>query len=64
MLRIEKDNCIGCGSCQATLPEVFGFDDDGLATVETQEIPSDKFDELADAIDSCPTAAIIQEKND
>ncbi len=64
MLRINKDNCIGCGACQATLPEVFGFDDDGLAEVINQDVPADKIDEVAEAINDCPTAAIVQEKND
>ena len=30
---VNRDNCIGCGACEAICPEVFQLDDEGLSTV-------------------------------
>ena len=38
---VNKDNCIGCGACEALYPEVFQIDDEGLSTV----ISNDNLDE-------------------
>ena len=32
-VKVNRDNCIGCGACEAICPEVFNLDDDGLSTV-------------------------------
>lgn len=55
---VNKDKCIGCGACTATCPEVFDFDDEGLAKVIKDEVN----DDVKMAVESCPTEAIeIQE---
>ena len=56
---VEKDKCIGCGACTATCPEVFDFDDDGLAKVIKDEIN----DDVKMAAEGCPTEAIEIEEN-
>ena len=57
---VNKDLCIGCGACTATCPEVFDFDDDGLAKVIKDEIN----DDVKMAAEGCPTEAIeISEEN-
>ena len=28
---VDKATCIACGACGATAPEIFDYDDDGLA---------------------------------
>ena len=61
MIKILKEACIGCGACQAALPEVFGFDDDGLATVNNDAITEEMTTAIDDVIDDCPTGAIVKE---
>ena len=51
---VEKDKCIRCGACTATCPEVFDFDDDGLAKVIKDEVN----DDVKMAAEGCPTEAI------
>ncbi|MFD0586685.1 ferredoxin [Paenibacillus sp. GCM10027627] len=63
---VEKDTCIACGACGATAPDIYDYDDEGLAEVIFQgdanrgntEIPEDMFDDLQDACDGCPTDSI------
>ncbi len=60
MVKVNKDKCIGCGACTAIAPEIFDFDDDGLAKVIKDEVNED----VKMAAESCPTEAIeIKEKN-
>ncbi|RAP77976.1 ferredoxin [Paenibacillus montanisoli] len=63
---VEKDTCIACGACGATAPDIYDYDDEGLAEViygndgnhGNTEIPSDLYDDLQDAADGCPTDSI------
>lgn len=68
-IRIDRDECISCGACWSTCPEVFEEnDDDGLCQVVQEyqvdgdpaegEIPEDLEDCAADAADSCPVEII------
>ena len=56
---VNRDNCIGCGACEALCPEVFQIDDEGLSTV----ISNENIDEakVTEAIEGCPTSAISKE---
>ena len=56
---VDRDLCIGCGVFAAICPEVFEMDDEGKAIVNAQ--PAEKSDNLQEAVDSCPTAAITIE---
>ncbi len=61
-VKVIKDACIGCGSCQAIAPAIFEIGDDGFADIKkgvdfeliTEEIKKD----IMDALDGCPTGAI------
>ncbi len=63
---VEKDTCIACGACGATAPDIYDYDDEGIAEVifdgdnnmGTTEIPEDLYDDLQDAADGCPTDSI------
>jgi ferredoxin len=63
---VEKDTCIACGACGATAPDIYDYDDEGLAEViysgdnnkGVTEIPEDLYDDLQDAADGCPTDSI------
>ena len=51
--KINKDKCIGCGSCSLTCPEGTEMDKDGKAIV----ISSAKLEECG-GVDVCPYGAI------
>lgn len=53
---IDKQKCIGCGTCVAIAPKSFRLADDGKA--EVIEPAGDPKQALQDAIDSCPVKAI------
>ncbi|CAI6082577.1 ferredoxin [Cohnella sp. JJ-181] len=63
---VDKDTCIACGACGATAPDIYDYDDEGLAEVifkgdanhGNTEIPEELYDDLQDASDGCPTDSI------
>lgn len=63
--KVEKERCISCGACYAILPEVFDFDDDGLAENKTDQnmatlpLEPELVDLLLEAAHDCPTSAIL-----
>lgn len=59
---IDRDACIGCELCVTICPEVFDMDDEQIAIVIADPIPSDAEDDAKEAEDSCPTSAISIEE--
>lgn len=57
-VKINKDACIGCGTCVSICEDVFDIDDDGLAMVKNEDNIDDNIDDVEIAIESCPTSAI------
>lgn len=55
---IIPDLCGSCGVCVDVCPEVFELDDDGLAVVKTDPVPSEHEAATREAADGCPTDAI------
>ena len=58
---IERQDCISCGLCVATCPEVFHFADDGLAEV-IQQPTSGQEDAAKAAAEGCPVSIIYVEE--
>lgn len=57
MKAIVNDGCISCGACVAACPEVFRFDDNGVAEAYTAVAP--EYESTAvEARDSCPVSVI------
>lgn len=54
---VNKDGCISCGLCVSTCPEVFGFDEDGLAEANGQ-LTDGNFASAESARTSCPVSVI------
>ena len=50
--------CIDCGLCQETAPDVFSRDDDGVAYVLKQPVTAEETASTVEAMDSCPVQAI------
>ncbi len=63
--RINQTTCIACGSCGACAPEIFDYNDEGIAFVllddneGIEEVPEDLYEDLEDAVDGCPTDSIL-----
>ena len=58
---VVKDLCIACGLCNAMVPHVFDWDDDGKMKAIVDEVPHDLEADVEDAKISCPTEAILVE---
>lgn len=61
-LKVDKDACIGCGACAASCEEVFKMNDEGFAEVTMSDIPESLIKDAIDAMENCPTGAIIDTK--
>lgn len=59
---VDRDECIGCELCVSICPEVFEMDDEGIATVIVETVPSGAKGCTKEAEDSCPTSAISTEE--
>ena len=56
-----NEGCISCGACVAACPEVFRFDEDGLAEAYAGVQP--EYEQAAiEARDSCPVSVIDVEE--
>ncbi len=61
---VDKDTCIACGACGGAAPDLYDFDDDGIAFVllddnqGTAEVAESLYDDMADAKEGCPTDSI------
>ncbi len=57
-IRINTNDCIGCGICSQLSPNNFQLNhEQGIASVTSQEFTSS----VKEAIDSCPVSAITYE---
>lgn len=65
---VDKDTCIACGACGATAPDVYDYDEDGIAYVilddntGTAEVPEELHEDVLDAQEGCPTDSIKVEE--
>ncbi len=61
---VDKETCIACGACGAAAPDIYDYDDEGIAYVTLDdnkgivEVPEDLFDDMEDALEGCPTESI------
>jgi ferredoxin len=55
-IKIDKNLCLGCGTCVAIAPKIFKLGTDGKA--EVIEPVGDDEKTIKEAIDSCPVNAI------
>ena len=47
-----NEDCIGCGMCEGTCPDVFAINDDGVAEATVEEVPADAEDAAQEAADN------------
>ena len=55
---VDRNGCTGCDVCVEDCPEVFKLDDDNIAVVLIQPVPSNLQNTLQQAVDDCPVQAI------
>ncbi|AHL71904.1 ferredoxin [Bacillus altitudinis MN12] len=61
---VDKDTCIACGACGAAAPDIYDYDDEGIAFVTlddnqgTVEVPEVLEEDMLDAFEGCPTDSI------
>lgn len=61
-VKIIEDDCIACGQCEAIVSEVFEVND--VAKVIVDEVPKNLIDDVQDAVESCPTGAIVWDEEE
>jgi ferredoxin len=57
-VRVDRDVCVGTGSCEALCPAVFEVGDDGISVVKADPVPPDQEKAAREAIENCPVEAI------
>jgi ferredoxin len=61
---VDQDTCIACGACGAAAPDIYDYDDDGIAFVilddntGTVEVPEELLEDMEDGFEGCPTDSI------
>ena len=53
---IDEEECIGCGACSDSCPDVFAMTDDNIAEITNTDGASEE--EIQDAMDACPVTCI------
>jgi len=61
-IRIDRNLCIGAGTCSVIAPEVFELDSELKAVVKDPNAAPD--DKIIDAAKSCPVMAIFLEDDE
>ncbi|MDO5154796.1 MAG: ferredoxin [Eubacteriales bacterium] len=54
---VDQEGCISCGLCVASCPEVFSFDENGVAEA-TGGLTDENFASAESARTSCPVSVI------
>ncbi|AXF54855.1 ferredoxin [Salicibibacter kimchii] len=61
---VDKNTCIACGTCSVSAPDLFDFDEEGVAegildrNQGTSKVPAALQEDLQDAFEECPSDSI------
>ena len=55
---MDRNRCVGSGSCEVLAPDAFEVDDDGVLTVLRPEPGDDELPAVRQAVMMCPTRAL------
>jgi ferredoxin len=67
-IKLERERCIGCGSCQALCQKYFKLQEDGKSHIEgatkaeVEELQVEKIECAGSAAEACPAQCIHVEK--
>ncbi|HCL02786.1 MAG TPA: 4Fe-4S ferredoxin [Lachnoclostridium phytofermentans] len=53
-----NEDCIGCGLCANSCPNVFNMTEERLAKAIDEDVSKDLEADVLDAVDNCPVGAI------
>lgn len=59
-VKVNEEACIGCGACTSVAEDLFAIADSGLSQAKVDVVPEDKEQEARDAMETCPTGAIVE----
>ena len=54
-IEVDRDRCVGSGTCEMLAPDVFEVGDDGVVAVLRPDVADDA---VHDAVQQCPTQAL------
>jgi ferredoxin len=57
-VEVDRDRCVGSGTCEALAPTVFEVDDDGVLAVLRAQPGEEEVPDVRDAVQACPTRAL------
>jgi ferredoxin len=57
-VQVNPELCSGCGPCVDICPEAFEVNEEGVAVVKLDEVPSELQDACRKAANNCPSDAI------
>ena len=57
-IELDRDRCVGSGTCEALAPTAFEVDDDGVLAVLRAEPGEEELPDVRDAVTACPTRAL------
>jgi ferredoxin len=57
-VEVDRDVCVGSGTCELLAPEVFEVGDDGVVRLLQPEPGQADEDAVRDAVAQCPTGAL------
>lgn len=57
-ITVHPERCMATGQCRAAAPDVFGTGDSGWVRLLEPRPAADRLDDILDAAESCPLAAI------
>lgn len=64
--KIDREACIACGLCQIYAPDLYEYDDNGIAFTKkdqnkgTTPVSPEEMNDFRKAYTSCPTGAILR----
>ncbi|RCW64881.1 ferredoxin [Saliterribacillus persicus] len=62
---IDRETCIACGVCGATAPQLYDYDDEGIAYAHRDnnkgnlKVDEQDHEDMFDSSDGCPTESVI-----
>ena len=67
--KIIREDCIACGNCSAICPDIYDYDEDGIAfcfrddNTMTKEVEEKYRSLVLEACENCPTEAVVVDEN-